>query len=809
MRYFYLILFFFTLTINTQAQIIEGQVFDANTKIPIPFATVSIKNTTKGVITDEFGKFKININNNNSILQVTSLGYFAKSIPAQSSTEIYLEEQENLLNEVSIYFVNPAHRIIENTIKNKIFNDPEKLLSFKYNQYNKSVVTALTDSLKYDKKLGKILINNDLYINESISKRSFLRPNLSKEIIEGSKTSGSKTTLFTSLSPLLQQFGFYRDYIQFQGRSIHEMFSLVNPLADGATKRYDFTLSQTIINQAGDSTFVVEFEPNTKSKFSGLKGVLHIHSNDFALQYVEAEPADRGSLHFKLEQYYSLIEGTNQWFPTELNIEWLFSEFKIGGQNIRFNIKSLLSNIEINPRLAVTDFDQEVLVIKQDAIYKNEAYWQSNRPDSLSFREKNTYLYHQQLPISKKIKQNIVLNASEWYTSGMIPIHKKLDLSIQNLFDANIYEGFRPTFNILTNDNFSKLIRLDAKLGYGFKDKALKYEARLRLSFLEKYKGKLNLSYRNDISEPGNVQYFIWNSPQIPYELIRTFQIARADSLNQWKAEINFRAMKYATFSVAITSETRNPTYAYKFHNPMHDPQNEMMDFFHTTELSFGVRYAFGEQFSQIGRGSIITAIPSPTIALNLIEGQMHYPEGNVSYTKLNTKIEYNLKNPSLGDTYINFTASKIFGNLPYPYLYNGRGGKAENGNLIWVANHFNTMGLYEFTSDQYANLFLTHSFGTLLFKPNSHWFQPEVSLFQGLAIGSLSNKSNHEYLNFKTLEKGYFETGLLVDNLYRQKIFKLLHIGAGIGVFNRWGANRLGEKDNNWAYRLVWNVKF
>jgi Family of unknown function (DUF5686)/CarboxypepD_reg-like domain len=809
MKHFILPLLFFGISLGLKAQVISGQIFDARSKEPLPFVSVTIKNTTKGTSSREDGSFSITVPSRDTELIFSSLGYFPKVLKASKVGEVYLEEKDNQLNEITVHYINPAHRIIDAAIRNKPFNDPEQFPSFRYEVYHKSIVTADIDSLNPNKKLGKILQNSDLFVNESYATRQFIRPNLSKEIITASRTSGTKSTLFTSLTPLLQQFGFYRDFIQFQGRQLQEQLIFVNPLAAGATNRYDFALTDTLITQPGDSTFVIEYEPMKNSNFEGLKGVLHIHSGDFALQYVEAEPAEKASLHFRLEQNYEKID-EKRWFPTDISAEWLLSEFKIGGQSLRFKIRSSIKNVQINIPIATTDFDENALEIKAEAVYQDENFWKTHRPDSLSVRDKNTYLYHKSMSLAKKIKQTAVLNASEWFVSGIVPLSRHLDLSIQNLFDANTYEGIRPTINILTNESFSKFVRLDVKAGYGFNDRAFKYEGRVRFNLNEKSKMKLSLQYRSDISEPGNVQYFIWNSPQIPYELIRTFQIAKADSLSQFKAELNFRALRYATFSVSFTDEIRKPTYNYTYHNPMHDPMNPLMNDFHTSEIGVGFRYAYGEQFSQVGRGSIITAIPSPTFALHLAQGVLYFPEGKTSYTKVNARVEYNIKTPSLGETFINLTAGKTWGDVPYPYLYNGRGGKAEGGNLIWIANHFNTMGLYEFTSDQYANLFLTHSFGSLLSKPKTKWFRPDVSVFQGVAIGSLTNDQQaHTGIDFKTLEKGYLESGMMIDNIYRQRFLKLFYVGAGIGVFRRWGANELANNQDNWAYRLVWNVRF
>lgn len=807
-----LCLLFLCITIVVQAQIVTGRVFHANTHEPLPFVSVTIKNTPNGVLSKEDGCFKLTVVSPETELIFSSIGYFSKIVKAKDANEVLLVEKETQLGEVTIRFVNPAHRIIEAAIQNKPFNDPEQLASFRYEAYHKSIVTAEMDSLNLDKKLGKRLKNNDLFVNESYSVRQFARPNLSKETITASRTSGTKSTLFSSLTPLLQQFGFYRDYIQFQGRRLQEQVVFVNPLAAGTLKRYDFTLRDTLIMQVSDTTFVIDFEPLKGKNFNGLKGTLHLHAGDFALQYLEAEPAETSLLHFRLEQVYEKIATKNsnlvRWFPTELSVEWLLSEFKIGGQQLRFNIRSSLKKIQLNIPIAPTDFDENTLKIKPDAIYKDEHFWKTHRADSLSVREKNTYRYHQSLSLGQKFIQTATINASEWFLSGVVPLNKYVDLSIQNLFDANVYEGFRPTLNLLTTESFSKFVRFDAKAGYGFGDKAFKYEGRVRFTLDEKSKMRLSVLYRSDISEPANVQFFIWNFPQIPYELLRTFQISRADSLRQLKAELSMRVLRYGTLSFSFTDEIRKPTYTYKFHSPMHDPLNPLMGDFHTTELGIGFRYAFGEQFSQIGRGAIITTPPSPTFSVHVAQGVLYFPEGKTSYTKLNTRFEYNLKTPDLGETFVNFSAGKTWGDVPYPYLYNGRGSRA-NQNLIWVANHFQTMGLYEFTSDQYATLFLTHNFGNLLAKPSTKWFRPEPSVFQGISFGNLQNPKAHEGIELKTLKKGYFETGLMVDNLYRQRFFNLFYVGAGIGVFRRWGANQLPNRTDNWAYRLVWNVAF
>jgi Family of unknown function (DUF5686) len=607
----------------------------------------------------------------------------------------------------------------------------------------------------------------------------------------------------------LQPFSFYPDMITFRGRRIQEIMEFVNPVSENSHKLYDFMMADTLINGA-DSSFVIEFSPKKGTSFSGLKGEIIINSDKYAIEEITAEPAsDNLLMSVKISQTYQKIE--EKWFPQILQSEWSMPEFKIGEVNLLFKIESFIDEVNFKNKLNTADFSENAISIADDATIKKDDYWQTNRLDNLSLKEKKTYEFYQNLTGFRKFISTASLNVSEWATSGVIPLSSKIDLSTQNLFDSNIYEGFRPTINLLTSPNFSKKIRLDGKIAYGFGDKVWKYEGRAKLNIGEKNNTQLIFQYRNDISEPANVQYFIWNNPQIPYELIRTFLISRADHLEQYKIELNSKVSKFGKLSLAFIDEIRTPTYNYKFkHDDKMMMQTNEKAGLHGSILSVGYRLAVGEKFSQVGRGSVITEVPNVVLLLNYEKGIMGFLSGEYQFSKINAKLEYIHKNTRFGDTFFNLTAGKVFGDLPYTYLYNGRGAKISNTfPLVWTANHFNTMGLYEFTSDQYSNLFITHNFKELLFKTNVSWSKPDISLTQGFAVGSLKNKQNHEGIELNSLEKGYFESGLAIDNIIRIKLGKLFYLGAGGGVFYRWGAYQLPKQNENLTYRVVWNVGF
>ncbi|NBB23483.1 hypothetical protein GVN20_29330 [Runella sp. CRIBMP] len=804
------------LCLTGQAQIlVSGVVLDEQTKEPLPFLNIVIEKYKKGVQTNDKGEFNIKVESLDETLTFSFLGFQKKKLKAEPTMTVFLTPDALALSEVVVRFRNPAEEIIKKAVENKSQNNPDKYPSYSYKSYNKSILTAnsITDvsstkTTKKRQKLNKRLEDSEFFVNETVVKKKYLFPSQSQEIIEASRTSGSESsTILGTMSLLLQPFSFYNDLITFRGRRIQEIMEFVNPISPNSHKLYDFTLIDTLIVDR-DSSFVIEFEPKKNANIEGLKGEIIINADGYAIEEVMAEPAAKNLLmSVKISQVYERFEG--KWFPKTTQTEWKLPEFKVGDLELVLKIESHIEDISFNNRFSYADFSEKEVRIADDATYKSDDFWEQNRAENLTQREANTYEYFKNLSRFRKFLSTASLNISEWATSGVVPLGKNLDLSAQNLFDSNLYEGFRPTINLITSPNFSKIIRLDGKIAYGFGDKTWKYEGRAKLNLGKNNQTQLTFHYRNDISEPGNVQYFIWNNPQIPYELIRTFLISRADHLEQYKVEFNSRIAKNGKLNIAFIDEVRTPNYEYCFVKNDTELMSDEKGL-HATILSMGYRMAIGEKFSQVGRGSIITEVPKLVFLLNYEQGIMGFMTGQFQFSKINTKLEYIHKSTRLGNTFVNLTAGKAFGVLPYTYLYNGRGSKIGNWTpIIWAANHFNTMGLYEFASDQYANLFLTHNFKELLFKTNVSWSKPDVSIVQGIAIGSLKNKISHQGIDFNTLEKVFFESGVTVDNIVRVKMKKLAYFGVGGGVFYRWGAYQLPKLNENLTYRLVWNVGF
>ena len=101
-----------------------------------------------------------------------------------------------------------------------------------------------------------------------------------------------------------------------------------------------------------------------------------------------------------------------------------------------------------------------------------------------------------------------------------------------------------------------------------------------------------------------------------------------------------------------------------------------------------------------------------------------------------------------------------------------------------------------EFLSDRYASLFLTWDFRDLLVHIRK--WKPRLLLVTNLAVGTLSRPGDHINYSFKTLEKGYFESGFVI-----RKLITLNFTDLGLGILYRYGPYRLPAVKDNFAYKF------
>lgn len=95
-RCFFLVLCFLLLTAKTFAQGLTGTVVDKRTREPIIGASVMIKSTKLGTVTDINGNFSFNTINEGKEIQVSYLGYKNEIIAIEGKNKVYIELGEDI-----------------------------------------------------------------------------------------------------------------------------------------------------------------------------------------------------------------------------------------------------------------------------------------------------------------------------------------------------------------------------------------------------------------------------------------------------------------------------------------------------------------------------------------------------------------------------------------------------------------------------------------------------------------------------------------------------------------------------------------
>lgn len=794
------------LTVSGQL-LIKGKVVTEKSREPLAFASLVVKGYNGGTTTDIDGKFSLNLTTARAEIVVSHIGYESRTIVVQQSNSnliIRLREKSTELSEVVVRPEdNPAWRIIRTTTRNKPLNDPENYSSFTYNSYNKLYSTLLDqDSSAIPDEVDsaqfrRYIRDNHLFIHESYTERKFLKPNRSKETVLGNHLSGVKDPFFAFLATDLQPFSFYKDFIKLFNKDY------ISPISPGSPSRYDFILADTLYDGA-DSIYVITFEPLPGKVFDGLKGQLYISTDGYALQSVHAQPADDKVLVESLiQQKYEKVNG--KWFPVQLNSELRFKQFTFRNIKLKYISHSYITNIRVNETIDEKEFAVANVEFDPKANRKDSSFWKDKRTGEFDKKEANTF--HNLDSVGEKM---VLFQAAFKALEGLFVGKfrwRSFYIPIEHILVLNQYEDVRLGIGLQTGEKISKVFSLEGNIGYGFGDQALKYGGAFQLNIHSRKEVALRFSYKQDLLEPGKPNFIKSAIATRTQESLRNWMATRMDSIEQFKVSLEFRLGRASQFSFFTQQQYRNPTYEYSFDSPKENIQSNR---FSTFEAGVQWRFAPKEVYMKIGQSQVVSTMTYPQFNVAVIHALGGVIDGDYEFTKVEGRIDHQFNTRGLGRTLFQLTGGVMDSNMPYPFLFNGKGSRFETSFLNnWIVNnYFQTMGLYEFASDRYAYLFINHYVGRISGN-KSKYFRPELSLIHNMGVGSLDNKSYHGGVEINTMEKGYFESGLQVINLVRFNYLNFVYFGLGCGAFYRYGHYTFEDRSENLVAKAILTLSF
>jgi len=803
----YLSPIFFCLVINFSANsqsYIKGTIIEKGTKLPIAFASVAYQKQSSqaGVISDIYGNFKISDSDIKS-LTVTCVGYkqnkiFLRADLDKSNFIVEMEADTLIINEVIVTPPNnPAIRVIKRALKNKEKNNFENYEKYRYQCYLKTIydfklsnnATSLDSTVI---RKNKLLNKHALFISESVASCSRINNQTDNKII-ATKTSGFENPLIglSFFSSFHNSISFYNNNISLfkipitNDKTIEEYLS---PLSDECLKSYNFRLEESY-ESSTDTIFVIKYYPKKGTRFNGLKGTVYISSNGYAIKNLVAEPSEKGLIDFKFRQDYEFIN--EKWFPAKLDEEIGFVSMQIN-RNIKaypvFLVTSKIDNVDFSPAISNDSISYEKVYLDHISIKNSDPILKNVRLDSLSLREKNTYLFMDS--IGRKHKFDYWAELYPKLMIGKVPVNF-LDIDISKVYNFNKYEGTRLGIGLYTNEKLSEFISLGGFVGYGFKDKNLKYGGQVVFDINKYNEVQLKFSYQNNLKEPGldlNDVYTILSFS----EYFRRYIAYRMDNFIEEKAELSFRLFRFANVSTGLSIKEIRPTYEYQF-------KGIQLINYHADEIQFSFKYAYGEELATIGSQRIVNKQGNPIVNITYKKGITLFNKQSYTYNHIESTIDLIAYKGRIGQSNIRLASGLVDKSIPYGLLFTSEGSKNDDLPII-MNNTFQTMKPYEFLSDKYLNLFYSHNFGSLLFETPK--FKPQFVIVQNTGWGTLKNAS-FQGIDFKEKDKGYLESGLIINDILKLKYVNAFYIGFGFGTFYRYGYYRFDKTSDNFAFKL------
>src|SRR3569833_330701 len=179
----------------SQTVTISGKITDEQSE-PVPFASVYIKNTTKGTSANSEGEYTLQLKPGTYDIQYKAVGYRQQSrtvnLDKNTSADIVLQVEAYQLNDVTVKSggEDPAYAIIRKAIKNrkKHLNEVDAYNCEVYIKGLQKLLAAPKKFLGFDVQKATREMGLDsnrrgiVYLSESESKYSFMRPDKTHEV---------------------------------------------------------------------------------------------------------------------------------------------------------------------------------------------------------------------------------------------------------------------------------------------------------------------------------------------------------------------------------------------------------------------------------------------------------------------------------------------------------------------------------------------------------------------------------------------------------------------------------------------------
>lgn len=722
---------------------------------------------------------------------------------AQKTTSKHHETTENLVT-----------TIIQLQSKNQI-----KTPDFSYTFYEKSIISANPDSISASidtvfknkrktkfiidsssYKFKKIITKQHVYQAEKVSKISFEKGK-KKEIIIGIKMAGLKQPVYELLGQEFMPFDLSKKQLKIL------QFTFQNPFSTDGSLKYKFEITDTIIKPNGNE-IELQFELKKSIKKNKLKGVAIVDLKTNAITKITF--LINSIINVKAETIFGSFNTEKSWFPVSQNI--LITKGK-GKQNIDFlgetiqfdNLPNTSKKYDYSNDLFVKIYrdysnynftqlqnrQRYQIQIDKSAIKTNTAFFNTISNDTLDKRSQNTYQTLDSLVTATKIEKKIYFGKK--LINGQIPFGW-FDFRARDIFKYNSYEGFRLGLGIATNDRFSPYYKLFGYGAYGTRDGVFKSQIGSAFRISKNSDSWLSGSFTDDIIEFADLT-LIADSKKFKLYDPRPFNLSTFYNHQSYELTFESKFISKIETTFKISRSRINPLFDYEF-----IAQNKSYKVYNLTLATLSLEWSPNSKFLQAPQEILEVEKGFPKIILQLSQAIPNVLSDNIEFTKIDARIYQEKKHLSGQKTTFLLQGGISLGAVPLSHLYSVAPNNLDREAIlrrITFANKtsFETMYFNEFFSDRYSLFQTKHYFNKFQISKS---IKPILVVGSKVAFGGFSHPENHQGIVFKTMEKGFYESGFELQNIFK---------GFGLSTYYRYGPYQLEKFDQNIAIKLSFTL--
>ena len=498
---------------------ITGQIVDAQTGEPIPFASAQYKGHNIGVVSDIDGHYSISRHSGWTIT-FSSVGYVSQTVVVNSSVKgvynVKLRADNTMLKEVTVKTKrgrysrknNPAVEMMKKVVTAKKRTDLSNRDYYQYNKYQKITLALndfkpeVLDSPKYKKKpwlidqIEPCPYNNKLIlpisVDETVSQKIYRKkPHDEKTIIKGINSSGindliqTGDILNTVIKDIFTDVNIYDDQIRLL------QYPFTSPIGKDAIAFYRFYIQDTLM-VGRDLCFHLHFLPNNQQDF-GFRGDLYILADSsWQVKRCDMTIPKKSDVNFVenmqvVQEFTRLPDG--DWV---LTVDDMFTEIKLASFLQKFAVirNTRLTDYAFDelPRQLFKGKKKEVKDV--NAMMRGDDFWAKYRQVELTKGESSMDAFIHNIENVKGFKYVIFAIKAfieNFVETGTKKHPSKVDIGpINTMFTSNFIDGFRTRLSAQTTANLDSNLFFRGYIARGWGSKKNYYKGDVIWSFNKK-----------------------------------------------------------------------------------------------------------------------------------------------------------------------------------------------------------------------------------------------------------------------------------------------------------------------------------